>query len=65
MKLGNRTILITEGSRRMCFDLAKRLLERRNVAIITGTSQEYLHPYAGFREKLEAEKEHFAGWPRE
>jgi uncharacterized oxidoreductase len=42
MKLENRTILITGGSRGMGFELAKRLLERQNVVIITGRSQEKL-----------------------
>ena len=40
MKLENRTILITGGSSGIDFALAKRLLEHRNVVIITGRSQE-------------------------
>jgi uncharacterized oxidoreductase len=42
MKLENRTIRITGGSSGMGFELAKRLLERRNVVIISGRSQEKL-----------------------
>jgi uncharacterized oxidoreductase len=42
VKLENRTILITGGSSGMGFELAKELLERRNVVIITGRSQEKL-----------------------
>ena len=39
MRLENRTILITGGSNGIGFELAKRLLQRRNVVIITGRSQ--------------------------
>jgi uncharacterized oxidoreductase len=42
MKLQKRTILITEGSSGVGFELAKRLLERRNAVILTGRSQEKL-----------------------
>jgi NAD(P)-dependent dehydrogenase (short-subunit alcohol dehydrogenase family) len=42
MKLQKRTTLITEGSSGVSFELAKRLLERRNAVIITGRSQEKL-----------------------
>jgi uncharacterized oxidoreductase len=42
VKLENRTILITGGSGGIGFELAKRLLERQNVVIITGRSQEKL-----------------------
>ena len=42
MKLENRTILITGGSSGIDFALAKRLLEHRNVVIITGRNQEKL-----------------------
>ena len=42
MKLNNRTILVTGGTSGMGLELAKQLLERRNVVIITGRSQEKL-----------------------
>jgi short-subunit dehydrogenase involved in D-alanine esterification of teichoic acids len=38
MTLENRTILITGGSSGMIFELAKPLLERRNVVITTRRS---------------------------
>ena len=38
MKLENRTILITGGTSGMGLELAKQLLERRNVVIVTGRS---------------------------
>ena len=42
MKLENRTILITGGTSGMGLELAKQLLERRNIVIITGRNQEKL-----------------------
>ena len=42
MKLENRTILITGGSSGMGLELAKQLLARHNIVIITGRSEEKL-----------------------
>ena len=39
MKLENKTILITGGTSGMGLELARQLLERRNIVIITGRSQ--------------------------
>ncbi len=42
MKLEQRTILITGGSSGMGLELARQLLERRNVVIVTGRDQDKL-----------------------
>ena len=42
MRIEKRTILTSGGSNGIGFELANRLLQRRNVVIITGRSQEKL-----------------------